>query len=106
MDVILRSILPFVAMLVVLIIVHELGHFTVAKLAGVRVLEFGVGFPPRLISIRRGDTVYSLNLLPLGGFVRMAGEDDLSEPGSLAGRSAVVRLADAEGYAQPHDTAA
>ena len=87
------TLLAFFVVLGVVVVVHELGHFTVAKLAGVRVLEFGVGFPPRLVGIRRGDTIYSLNLLPLGGFVRMAGEEDLSEPGSLANRSAGVRLA-------------
>ena len=87
------TILIFIAVLVFLVVVHEMGHFGVAKLTGVRVLEFGVGFPPRLLGIRRGDTVYSLNILPLGGFVRLAGEEDPHEPGSLANRSALVRVA-------------
>lgn len=59
-----------------LIIVHELGHFAAAKFFGMRVDEFGVGFPPRLLSFRRGETCYSVNLLPLGGFVRLHGELD------------------------------
>ena len=86
------TILAFIAVLGVVVLVHELGHFTAAKLAGVRVLEFGVGFPPRLLGIRRGETLYSINALPFGGFVRMPGEDDPTEPGSVAGRSPLVRL--------------
>ncbi|MBA3824442.1 MAG: site-2 protease family protein [Ktedonobacterales bacterium] len=59
----------------VLVLVHEFGHFIVAKRAGVRVEEFAIGFPPRLFSVRRGETEYSINLLPLGGYVRMPGEN-------------------------------
>jgi regulator of sigma E protease len=58
-----------------LVVVHELGHFLTAKWAGIRVEEFGIGFPPRLFGIKRGETIYSLNLLPIGGFVRMPGEN-------------------------------
>ncbi|MCH7656151.1 MAG: RIP metalloprotease RseP [Chloroflexi bacterium] len=89
----MNGILSFVVILLVLVIVHELGHFTVAKLAKVKVLEFGVGFPPRIFSRQWGDTTYSLNLFPIGGFVRMVGEEDPTDPASLAGRSAAVRLA-------------
>ncbi len=89
----MSGILSFVVVLLFLVVVHELGHFTVAKLAKVRVLEFGVGFPPRVFSRQWGDTTYSLNLLPLGGFVRMVGEEDPTDPASLARRSAPVRLA-------------
>ena len=89
----MSGILSFVVVLLFLVVVHELGHFTVAKLAKVRVLEFGVGFPPRVFSRQWGDTTYSLNLLPLGGFVRMVGEEDPTDPASLAHRSAPVRLA-------------
>ena len=92
MDVILRSVLPFVAMLVVLIVVHELGHFVTAKLAGVKVLEFGLGYPPRLFGIKRGDTDYTINALPLGGFVRMLGEEDPDDSRSLAAQPRWVRL--------------
>lgn len=59
-----------------LIVVHEIGHFSAAKFFGMRVDEFGIGFPPRLISRVRGETRYSLNSLPLGGFVRLHGELD------------------------------
>lgn len=59
----------------VLILVHEFGHFFFAKFFGVKVEEFGIGFPPRLFSKKIGETVYSLNLLPFGGFVKIYGED-------------------------------
>ncbi|MBP8590904.1 site-2 protease family protein [Candidatus Shapirobacteria bacterium] len=62
-------------MLSVLVLVHEGGHFLAAKKAGVLVEEFGFGLPPRLLGIKRGETVYSLNLLPFGGFVRLYGEE-------------------------------
>ncbi len=65
----------FVAILVVLVLVHELGHFITAKRAGITVEEFGIGFPPRITSITWHGTRYSLNWIPLGGFVRMLGED-------------------------------
>ena len=87
----LLDILPFIGVLVVLIMVHELGHFLAARAYGVKVLEFGMGLPPRLLSFRRGETVYSLNLLPLGGFVRLLGEEDPTEPGSLASRGVLTR---------------
>lgn len=74
MDV-LSTILAFVVVLVVLILVHELGHFVAAKLAGITVEEFGIGFPPRVASVMYRGTRYSVNALPLGGFVRMLGED-------------------------------
>src|SRR3990172_5634969 len=79
-------------MLVVLIVVHELGHFVTAKLAGVHVLEFGLGYPPRLFGIKLGETEYTLNALPLGGFVRLLGEEDPSDPQSLAAQAAWKRL--------------
>ncbi|HEY7095076.1 MAG TPA: site-2 protease family protein, partial [Ktedonobacterales bacterium] len=58
-----------------LVLVHEFGHFITAKWAGIRVEEFGIGFPPRAFGIKRGETIYSLNWLPIGGFVRMPGEN-------------------------------
>ncbi len=76
----MTTILIFVAVLGFLVIVHELGHFTVAKLRGVQVLEFGLGIPPRLFGFKYGDTTYTVNLLPLGGFVRMLGEDEAEDP--------------------------
>lgn len=69
------TILSFLVVLSVLVVVHELGHFLVAKRFGVKVLEFGIGHPPRLFAIKRGETEYSLNAIPLGGFVRMLGEE-------------------------------
>lgn len=62
-----------------LIIIHELGHFTVAKLAGIKVLEFSLFMGPKLFSIQKGETVYSVRLIPLGGFVRMEGEEEASD---------------------------
>lgn len=62
--------------LILLIIAHELGHFFAAKAFKLHVHEFGVGFPPRLWFTKKGETEYSVNALPLGGFVRIAGEDD------------------------------
>lgn len=78
-------ILVFIVLLGPLMIIHELGHFWGAKAAGVRVEEFGLGFPPRAIKLfERDGTVYSLNWLPIGAFVKMTGEDDPSDPHSLA----------------------
>ena len=88
----LITIVAFLVVLAVLIIAHELGHFTTAKAFGVKVEEFGVGFPPRLLSIKRGETRYSLNAIPLGGFTKMAGEVDPSETRSLASKSIGVRI--------------
>ena len=87
----LITIVAFVGMLVVLIIAHELGHFITAKAFKVKVQEFGLGFPPRLFRVRRGETVYSLNAVPLGGFIKMAGEEDPNVPGSLASKSIGTR---------------
>jgi regulator of sigma E protease len=76
------NVLLFLAVLFLLVLVHELGHFIVAKKTGMRVDEFGIGFPPRLFGIRRGETLYSLNAIPLGGFVKIYGEDaDATEGG-------------------------
>ena len=69
------SILAFVFVLGVLIFVHELGHFLMARRIGVRVLTFSLGFGPKLIGFRRGDTEYCISAVPLGGYVKMAGEN-------------------------------
>lgn len=71
--------LIFILILGVLIFVHELGHFITAKLAGVKVEEFAFGFPPRIFSIRHKETRYSINLFPLGGYVKLLGEDGTSK---------------------------
>ncbi len=76
----LVTIVLFILILGVLVIVHELGHFVTARLAGIRVHEFGIGFPPRAkVLANEGETVYTLNWLPIGGFVRLEGEDGESE---------------------------
>lgn len=69
------SVVLFIAVLVALILVHELGHFVAAKLFGMRVDEFGIGYPPKAAGWRRGETEYTLNWLPFGGFVKIYGED-------------------------------
>ena len=69
------SVILFIIILAILVFVHELGHFLIAKGSGVRVDEFSVGFPPRLFSFKRGETLYSLNLIPFGGYVKIFGED-------------------------------
>jgi regulator of sigma E protease len=78
MDV-LSTIIAFIVVLVILVLVHEIGHFIAAKLAGITVQEFGVGFPPRIGSVVWRGTRYSLNVIPLGGFVKMLGEDGEGE---------------------------
>src|ERR1700758_4263458 len=68
------TLLAFAFVLGVLVFVHELGHFLAAKRVGIRVLKFQLGFNPTIVSFRRGDTEYGIGALPLGGFVKMAGE--------------------------------
>ena len=66
------------------VLVHEWGHFVAARRNGIEVEEFGIGFPPRAFGIKRGGTIYSVNWLPVGGFVRMKGEDEADErPGTF-----------------------
>ena len=65
----------FIIVIGVLVLVHELGHFVMAKRAGMKVEEFGFGFPPRMVGWKRGETVYSINWIPFGGFVKILGED-------------------------------
>lgn len=71
----LSAIIPFVILLGILVFVHELGHFLVAKYFGVRVEIFSLGFGKKLISVKRGDTTYCLSLIPLGGYVKMFGDE-------------------------------
>lgn len=71
----LFSIIIFILTLLVLVLIHEFGHFLVAKRFGIKVEEFGFGIPPRLFGKKFGETVYSINALPIGGFVRLLGED-------------------------------
>jgi regulator of sigma E protease len=88
----ITTILAFLSVLAVLILAHELGHFASAKAFGIKVEEFGLGFPPRLIKIRRGETLYSLNAIPLGGFTKMSGEEDPKVPRSLASKGIGTRI--------------
>ncbi len=69
------TIIAFVIIFSLLILIHELGHFAMAKRAGIKVEEFGFGLPPRLWGKKKGETIYSINWIPFGGFVRMFGED-------------------------------
>ncbi len=83
----------FIILLGPLMFIHELGHFLAAKRAGIRVEEFGMGFPPRAVRLfKRGETEYTLNWLPIGAFVRMTGEEDPSDPRSFAAASKKWRL--------------
>lgn len=83
----LPSWLLIVPVLAALVFVHELGHYLAAKRFGIKVLEFGFGFPPRLFGVRYGETVYSVNAIPLGGFVKLLGEEDPTDERSFARQS-------------------
>jgi len=83
---ILTVIIAFVS-LMALLIIHEFGHFLLAKKFGVRVEEFGVGYPPRILGKRVGETIYSINLLPFGAFVRLYGESEtIEDPRSFSSK--------------------
>jgi len=83
------ALIVFILVLGVLILAHEWGHFIAAKKSGLTVEEFGFGFPPRIFSLKRGGTLYSINLLPLGGFVKILGEDgnEPENPKSFSSKS-------------------
>lgn len=91
------SIVIFILTLLVLVVIHELGHFIMAKRFGIKVEEFGFGIPPRILGKKIGETIYSLNALPLGGFVRLLGEDStdktvLKNPRSFAAQKSWKRI--------------
>lgn len=77
----LLTIIVFILILGLLIFSHEFGHFVAAKKAGMKVEEFGFGFPPRIFGIKKGETIYSINLFPIGGFVKIHGEQRPKKPG-------------------------
>jgi regulator of sigma E protease len=90
--------LLIIPVLGLLIFVHEAGHFFSARANGIKIKEFGFGFPPRIFGIERGGVIYSINAIPLGGFVKMLGEDEqTNDPDSFgnksAGRRAIVLVA-------------
>ncbi len=89
------TILIFIIVLSILVIVHELGHFIMAKRAGMKVEEFGFGFPPRLFGYKKGETTYSINAIPFGGFVKVLGEDgeERGNPQSFSSKSFKERVA-------------
>jgi regulator of sigma E protease len=90
------SLLIFIAILVVLILVHEVGHLVVAKLFNIKVSEFNIGFPPRLFSVRWGETRYSFSALLVGGYVNIFGEngeDGKGDPRSMASKPRLVQAA-------------
>ncbi|MBI1754983.1 site-2 protease family protein [Candidatus Azambacteria bacterium] len=92
---ILFTIVIFVALLAALILLHEWGHFFVARKSGIRVDEFGIGFPPKAFSVKYGGTEYSVNWVPLGGFVKIHGEDGdvgAGDPDSFGAKPLWVRM--------------
>lgn len=88
------TVLLTLLILGILIAVHELGHFSAAKMSDVKVHEFALGMGPKFLSVKKGETLYSLRVLPIGGFVRMAGEepDDKDDPRSLNKKSPLTRM--------------
>ncbi|RBN39718.1 RIP metalloprotease RseP, partial [Priestia megaterium] len=84
----MNTVIAFVVIFGALVFFHELGHLVFAKRAGILCREFAIGFGPKIFSFKRDETVYTIRLLPLGGFVRMAGEDpEMIEvkPGQMVG---------------------
>jgi len=98
---IIHTLLPFIFVLGLLIFVHELGHFLAAKLAGIRVERFSLGFPPRIVGKKIGDTDYCISAIPFGGYVKMAGMIDESldkdgikgEPDEFMSKPILARMA-------------
>ena len=88
----LITIIAFILVFTLIILAHELGHFFAAKISKVRVEEFGIGYPPRIWGKRFGDTLYSINALPFGGFNKLSGEEDPDAPHSLASKNRRTRV--------------
>jgi regulator of sigma E protease len=77
---VLQGIGSFLFVLGVLVFIHELGHFLLARWNGVRVITFSLGFGPKILKVQRGDTEYCISIIPLGGYVKMAGENPEDAP--------------------------
>ena len=88
------TLVVFILVLALIVIVHEFGHFYTARKMGVKVEEFGIGFPPKLFSIKRGETEYTINAIPLGGFVKIKGEagENKEDPDSFAHKKVWQRI--------------
>ena len=87
----LINALKIIFLLGFLVLIHEGGHFLVAKLCKVKVNEFAIGFGPTLLSKTKGDTKYALHLIPLGGFVSMEGEEERSDAEGSFSNAGVLR---------------
>ena len=90
----LNAIIAPVIVFAIIVIVHEGGHFFMAKLTGMKVDEFAVGFGPKIVSFRKGETLYSLRAIPLGGYNKIAGmnRDDLDDPRAFRQRPTWAKL--------------
>ncbi len=88
------TVISFLIVMSILVFVHELGHYLVAKRSKIVVEEFGFGYPPRVVKLfERDGTTYSINAIPFGGFVRLRGEDDPTLAGSFAAAPKLARAA-------------
>lgn len=91
MEILINIALAVIAILLfcLIVVVHEFGHFSMAKLCGVKVNEFAVGMGPKLFKKKRGETLYSLRLFPIGGFCSMEGQDEDSDDPNAFGKKKV-----------------
>ena len=89
----IKTIIVFIFVFGVIVIIHEFGHFYFAKRAGILVKEFAIGMGPKVFQVRKGETVYTLRLLPVGGYVRMAGHEE-SDQEIKPGMMVTLRLED------------
>lgn len=87
------TLIVFLLILSILVLIHEAGHFFVAKKLGIKVEEFGFGLPPRAFGIKKGETIYSINWFPIGGFVKLYGEDEAGS-GKIAVKEQKTSVAD------------
>ncbi len=90
----MQTALATIFVFFIVVVFHEFGHFIIAKISGIRVHEFAIGMGPKLFKINKGDTDYSLRLLPIGGYVKMEGEDEYSDDvKSFSKKSVGTRMA-------------